>query len=120
MNFEQFVNRVAEIPDAKIDRHLRSQTFFLCKGDELMVDFIGKFESLLDDWQKLMEKLSLPPLPHKNISLQESENNEESFYTRNIAEVAIERYRKDIELLGYQDEVASFVHSLPSPREDKQ
>jgi hypothetical protein len=99
---------------------LRSQTFFLCKGDELMVDFIGKFESLLDDWQKLMEKLSLPPLPHKNISLQESENNEESFYTRNIAEVAIERYRKDIELLGYQDEVASFVHSLPSPREDKQ
>ena len=119
MSFEQFVNRVAEIPDAKIDRHLRSQTFFLCKGDELMVDFIGKFESLLEDWQKLMEKLSLPPLPHKNISLEKSENNEESFYTKKIAEIAIERYRKDIELLGYKDEIASFVNSLPLPKEDK-
>ena len=80
-----------------------------------MVDFIGKFESLQEDWQQLMEKLSLPPLPHKNISLKKSENNEESFYTKNIAEVAIERYRKDIELLGYQDDIAACVNSLPSP-----
>ncbi len=30
MDFETFVERIAEIPDEKIDRHLRAQSSFLC------------------------------------------------------------------------------------------
>ena len=109
MTFEEFVDRVAEIPDEKIDRHLRAQTSFLCDGDNVVVDYIGKFENMAEDWTVLAKKYGLPDLPHKNKS---TKSDRPSPYTLRSAKVAAERYKKDIALLGYQEQIDALISSL--------
>ena len=47
MTFDEFVERIHQIPDAEADYHFRSQTDIFCReesGDICMADFVGKFE----------------------------------------------------------------------------
>jgi hypothetical protein len=102
MSFAEFVEAVAKIPDRISDIHFRSQhTFFYHRG-ELMVDFVGHFETLEKDWNSLREKFELPPLPHQNKS-RHADYREA--YTPELAAIAAKRYARDIELFGYQDQV---------------
>jgi hypothetical protein len=109
MNFEDFVARVAEIPDEKIDRHLRSQSAFLCEDEHVVVDYVGKFERMSEDWKYLSDKFNLPDLPHKNKS---SKSEAATPYTLSAAKIAAQRYKKDIELFGYSEQVDSLITSL--------
>ena len=106
MSFAEFVNAVADIPDRIADIHFRSQhTFFYHRG-RLMVDFVGHFERLDEDWSVVREKTGLPELPHHNKSRHVDYREA---YTPELAAIAAERYKKDIELFGYQDEISSLL-----------
>lgn len=111
MPFEDFVMRVAELKDHQIDRHLRSQHWFLTYEDKLFVDYIGKMENLSADWKELQTRFRVPALPHKNSSSAADPDSWQPF-TRRLAEVAIERYREDIELFGYTEEVQRLLDDL--------
>jgi dermatan 4-sulfotransferase 1 len=112
MSFEEFINRVSQIPDERADQHFISQHTFLTHGEELWVQFLGKFKRFESDWQHLTEayglacpsrtrRVSGPPVPLLELPL-----------TRRGAETAIARYQKDIELFGYQDEIKELLERI--------
>ena len=101
MSFEQFVTRVAKIPDRSVDRHLRSQASFLTdKSGRLIPDFIGQLESFQEGWEAVREKVPcLHTVPHRNSS---QTVDHLTVYSPEIEKIARIRYQKDFELFGYE------------------
>ena len=65
-----------------------------------MVDFIGRFESLIDDFQKLCHLLGITcKLPHAG---KTKHNNYKEYYDKESREIVGEFYKKDIEIFGYK------------------
>lgn len=112
MSFEEFIERLIEIPDRRIDRHLRSQASILCDGDKILVDYIGHFENLGEDWQFIADQYGLPRLPHKNKSSKSTESAQASPYTKKTALLVADRFQQDIEALGYADQVQQLIDQL--------
>ena len=112
MSFEDFINRVSQIPDEWADCHFKSEHTFLTHGEELLVQFFGKIERFESDWQHLTEAFGLacPPRTFRvsgpPVSLLELP------LTRRSAETAVARYQKDIELFGYQDEIKEMIERI--------
>jgi len=101
MSFPEFVTAVADIPDAKADKHFRSQyTFITDDQGQLITDFIGHFESLRGDFETIATKLGLPTqnLPHE---LKTNHQHYSSYYTPETWEIVRKRYQQDIELFNY-------------------
>ena len=103
-SFEDFVRIIADTPDDAANRHFRSQSWFVTNGNEVLVDFIGKLESLSEDWKTLQERYGFPSLPHLNKSTP-SKTHIRDRYTKETYSMALSRYEKDIELLGYSEDV---------------
>ncbi|MBL4707306.1 MAG: sulfotransferase family 2 domain-containing protein [Flavobacteriales bacterium] len=109
MSFTAFVSMVCKTPDYLADRHFKSQHQFLIINGDLSVDYLGKYESLKEDWKFLSEKFELPTLVHANPSVR---TGIENYYTKELAQKAQKRYIQDIETFGYTQEVNSFINSL--------
>lgn len=89
-----------------IDEHYRNiyhtlpMTYWLCIKNKLSVDFIGRFENIHEDYEKLCDILNVPanPLPHlnksKHIPWQEACN-------KKCLKKIEQFYRKDFELFNY-------------------
>ena len=102
MTFGEFVETLMDVPDAGADPHYRSQFTFV--EDDLgrdIVNFVGRFENLQDDFEKVATALSAPELrlPHvmqspRNISYRDYYNSS----TRKLIE---RRFSKDIEKFEY-------------------
>ena len=103
VSFSGFVEAIASIPDEGCDHHVRSQHSFIADGDGLMVEYLGRFERLEEDWKALVDRFGFPALPRRHAS---SHAPYTEAYTPALARLAAERYSRDIELLGYEEEVA--------------
>ena len=103
MDFTSFVDVIVKIPDRNIDRHLRSQSWFLSDQDGLLLDFTGKLENLDEDWAYISTKFRLPKLPHRNKS--NATEKISAACSKASIEKLIDRYSVDIELFGYQQAV---------------
>lgn len=104
-DFTRFVNEglASEEPLIFNEMSFRPQHRYLCDGDEreLAVDFVGKFERLEKDLERLSEKLGMSTgdLPHFN----ESEHkNYREYYTKRTRKIVAQAYRKDIEFFDYE------------------
>jgi len=106
MTFADFVEAVVNIPDRIADRHFRSQHTFLCYKGEPVVDFIGRFERLEQDWSAIRDRFGLPPLGHHNRSPHPHFSRA---YTPELARAVARRYARDIELFGYGDDPAGVL-----------
>lgn len=106
VSFARFVEIVCSVDDDRADGHIRSQHRYLSERDELLVDFVGRFEQLDQEWESLRQRFALPDLPRRNIS---SHRSVQEAYTPRLARLAAERYRRDIELFGYQDAVGCLL-----------
>ena len=114
MDFGQFVRRVAEIPDIESNTHFRSMVPFLSHRGELIPQTICKLENLQSDWLTVQQHIAgFPDLPRLNQTNTSDKPVYTQYYDRTLAEIARERYREDIELLGYAAEVDQFIASLP-------
>ncbi len=104
ISFEEFVVRVSKIPDIRADQHIKSQSFFIedKKTGKLLVDFLGRFESLEKDYKKICKRIGMKPkeLPKKN----RSKNREDykRYYNKKTKKLVEKRYKKDLELFGYE------------------
>lgn len=105
-SWPDFIRSVTSISDDRCDLHLRSQHHFITDRAGFVVEFIGRFERLDDDWTVLMDRFGLPALPKRNVS---SHVPYTQAYTPELARVVADRYRRDIELLGYADEVRALT-----------
>lgn len=76
----------------------------LDENDELLVDFIGKFENLQKDFDAVCDRIGIKKtiLEHLGPSKHEPYN---SYYTASTATVVYDLFRKDFELLGYQKDI---------------
>ncbi len=112
MSFDWFVRHIARIPDSRSEQHFRSQHLLLRQGGHWMVDYLGRFENLDDDWQELSARIGLDARPKAKRSSGAGASLDGLPLGREAAELAVERYWQDIALLGYRDEISAWLDRL--------
>lgn len=92
-SFEEYV-------DYEVRRNRVSQKRFVTdENGEILVDFIGRFESLREDFAYVAQSLRIPArLDHFNKS---EHRDYRSYYNDHLIELVAEHFREDIEMFGY-------------------
>ncbi|MCP9928019.1 sulfotransferase family protein [Cyanobium sp. CH-040] len=109
MPFEHFLEVVAGTDDADLDVHLLPQSTILCIDGVIVPSFIGKLEAMPEHWQVLRRRMrqwglpALGRLPSKNVRRGSDTDLQPYFNTPRTIELALERYRLDVELF-YPDQ----------------
>jgi hypothetical protein len=93
MTFDEYIRwRVTE------DKHLQSSFVVDAQGNEI-VDFIGRFENLADDFGHVCKAIGIElGLPHENKSKHDTFRR---YYTDETAALIAEHFAEDIERFGY-------------------
>ena len=115
MSFDEFVFRIAEIPDDKANDHFRSLHTFLTYKGRSFVDYVGKVENFNEEWRPLEEKFGLK-CPQTDRADRRVSGPAVAFkalpYSMESAEVAIKRYARDIELYDYGNEIDILLETI--------
>jgi len=70
---------------------------------EILVDFIGRYENLQEDWAKVCERIGLnEELTHRNTGREHGYYKD--YYTKELWDRVAELYRRDIDEFGYGEE----------------
>lgn len=108
-SFRSFLQRLAESATFRwtvtsMD-HFRPQWEFLTVNGAIDVDYLGRFEQIESDFEKIAERLHLEEqLPHRN---QSSHRSYHWYYQDKQTNVVERMYRRDFERLGYSPELES-------------
>ena len=111
MSFGDFVRAACAIPDHKTEGHLRSQYLIVYPGGIDQIDYIGKVERFNEDIAPLVERFGLDQVVAQNVKADRRASVEE-LYTKELATMVFERYRKDFECFDYQDDFRKFYNEL--------
>jgi hypothetical protein len=66
----------------------------------ILVDFIGRFENLADDYQHVADKIGISiPLPHRRGEKARTDYRE--YYSDELVDLVAKHYERDIEEFGY-------------------
>ena len=100
MSFEQFAREVAQIPDEEAEPHFLSQhKFIVNRAGDLIVDFLGRFETIDKDFDVVRQRIRAPvELPHL---LRSQHGHYRDYYSPDLAHIIGERYSEDIARFGY-------------------
>lgn len=102
MSFEQFVDVVASIPDEEADGHFRSQyTFVADRANRIAVDFVGRYERLSEDLNRVRDLQELPEFELPRLQAALSSVNYREFYSNRSRETVAERFKTDIALFEF-------------------
>jgi len=107
--FEDYVERVCNIPEFLLEKHIYPQYKYVYKDGESLVDFIGKYENLENDFKAIQEEYHLYPLPHINQSFKKDYRD---YYTLKTAKKVYKKYKKDIELFGYEEAYQDLIEYI--------
>ena len=113
ISFEDFIERVAEIPDKYSDQHFRSQSAVLLYKGELLVDYLGKLEQFAEDWEVLSTRFGLDVPPRTKRVSGVAVPLHELPLTRHGLEVVMKRFEPDLDLFGYRDDLEALMDELP-------
>jgi hypothetical protein len=104
-SFEHFVREGLEKPAIRAWIHFRPQAEFIARAnDDVMMDFVGRYESLAQDFASIAAKLGLDAkLVWQNPSRHEPFA---SYYTRQTADIVARVYERDARLFSYRSPVA--------------
>lgn len=101
-NFKDFVKTRFSKDGITINKHFHHQYPNAFFGKEIFVDFIGRFENIENDWERIAQKINCSiDLPHDNMSIHEPYQN---YYDDECIGIIEETYKYDLELLGYEYE----------------
>ncbi len=97
-NFEDFIKN----SHRDNMKNMRNQLDYLVDEEgKIIVDFVGKFESLGDDFNQLKNNLNLSHLELPHITHKSKHNNYREYYNDETSEIVKQRYHKDIEFFNY-------------------
>ena len=84
----------------EIKRNKYHQTQFLTDNNgELLVDYVGRFESLQDDFDKICKKVNVSAsMPHSNKS---KHKKYQEYYDEETRQMVAEHWKADIDMFGY-------------------
>ena len=80
------------------------QAYFICDDDDnILVDFMGRFEYIEDEWKRLWDELGVPreELAHKK-KRRETVDKDKKYYTQDLLEQVNEYYERDFRIFGYK------------------
>ena len=110
MSFEDFVRIISKIPDYLSDGHFKSQYSMLYKNGIMIPNYIGNFEQLSTDWKHIAKMYDLEILGEMNRT--EATDWQEYYKSKEILELAANRYKDDIEKFGYESVYQSLSSKL--------
>ncbi|HUQ30104.1 MAG TPA: sulfotransferase family 2 domain-containing protein [Candidatus Paceibacterota bacterium] len=105
--FEEFLDNCTDIISENRDGFIYQKSFtknqidyFTDASGTLAVNFVGRFEQLQEDFDKVTTALNLPQtkLPILNVG---PTTDYRTFYTERTKQLVAERFKKDIEIFGY-------------------
>src|SRR5207237_5999929 len=76
-------------------------TEWISDGEEIIVDFVGRYENLDEDWSKVCRALQVPALPLGREN-QVARQDYRGFYDDESRELVANRFARTIELFGYR------------------
>ncbi len=98
--FAFFVRQVVRLPYRLANPHFRSQYHLLIGTDgKPVVDYIGKVETLEDDYEPIRQRYAFAPLKHYNVS---DYGDWRDYYTTALAKQVYRKYKKDVVYFGYE------------------
>ncbi len=104
MSFEEFVQwmKFSSCTCLHPLPHRYQLDWFVNPHGDVIVDFIGRFESLESDWRKISLKLGITSeLPHVNYNPQKNRHYTE-YYNDKTKTIIRNRFAVDIEYFGYE------------------
>jgi hypothetical protein len=120
ISFSEFVAEVVKRPDCLINGHFQSQYPKLYQNGELLVDYLGRFENLTEDWLIIANRFDFDrQLPHKMKSKNTKGTHKDyrAYYTEALVQLVYHRFRADVEAFGYQEAYESLL-AFVRERED--
>ncbi len=115
--FEYFVKQIIQIPYPMQDRHFCSQYHrFTDKDGLLIVDFIGKVETLKKDYEPIRQKYGFDPLMHYN---KVAYGDWRDYYTTKLAKMVYKKYKKDVQYFGYEQEYHDLLEYCAKKEKNK-
>lgn len=82
--------------------HLLPQIEFLERDGDIVVDYVGRFENLQEDWKKISQNIGVGVvLPCLN---KEKHDHYSSYFDKETRAVVEKRYKRDLEYFGYEYE----------------
>jgi hypothetical protein len=108
---EDFVINYLTPTTAKANRYFRPQYQFICDSDNrMLIDYIGRFESIEDDYEYIRKKIgSGEPLKKLNITPTSKRSVKEHYLNNVVLQKVIAIYKKDFEFFGYSKDVSDVV-----------
>jgi hypothetical protein len=104
-SFPEFVHEWLTPESIMTYNHFRPQFMYLCdRSFEPEVDFIGRFESIDEDFEKVCQHLNISRKLKKYNRDSEKEEHWTEFYTDRELEKVYQIYKKDFELFNYSAE----------------
>ena len=88
--------------EMQIPRRDAYQVNQLCDRDgNLLMDFVGKLETLDQDWKTICGRIGIPhtELPRKNVSVKRPYTD---YYTSQTRDLVAKHWAREIELFGYE------------------
>jgi hypothetical protein len=87
-----------------VDTSIELQSDYLIDlHGQLVVDFIGRYERLPEDYAEACRRIGIPPpsLPHERRATDRKKDYR-SYYTDDTADLVARHFQRDIEILGYR------------------
>ena len=100
MSFVDYVKWRSDTPPLYYQRN-----YVVDEKDDLIVDFIGRFENLTEDFAEVCRSIGVAPqLQSVNITKNRGGRDYRSYYTEKSAELIGKTYQRDVAFFGYSFE----------------
>ncbi len=101
-NFPHSFNEWVSCVNPKIFSRFLSPLNYLLEGDDVPLDYVGRFEDLNHEWKIICKKLNIKckKLPHINKTL--SQSNYRDYYNKKSIDIVYKNMKKDIDYFKYE------------------